>query len=249
MTLIVNNNEKASLNKITIYTLDNNSGITISASDLNDDKFGNMIASNFIKFNGKSRLLVKNITNGIPTSVNVSIDSIPPGLYHGTIFLEGEYKTSIPITVATKPDLTRVSILLFLGIAISIVVWNGIAYWSLRKEHKLIKTRSKKIISRINKINNQTLANRIQLNSILITDSIKKIIEKLEYSTTDSAKDELEKVEGILPPELTTKNESTTNQNGEDSNRHQVISNLLGTGKSEELEKSIDGIIFHLETM
>ena len=56
------------------------------------------------------------------------------GLYHGSIFVTGEKKTSIPLTVDIKPTFDRVIIWVINGTAIAVAFWKIVKYYNERYE-------------------------------------------------------------------------------------------------------------------
>jgi hypothetical protein len=133
-TFVIDNNADAPDKVTRIYGLDSNTPITISASALIEDTSGNHINPENVLFNNQPSYTVIGSSIEHPAIVTISIknNQHETGLYHGSIFISGEKKTSIPITVDIKPTFDRVIIWVINGIAIAVAFWKIVKYFNER---------------------------------------------------------------------------------------------------------------------
>lgn len=151
LTFIIGNDNEGSEKVLHVYALYNNknNNINLSTTDLIDTISGQIIRSESIGFPNNRSAEIKNITETSPQNIKVLVNygNNPAGVYQGSITATGENKTSIPFTFDLRPNLGQIIILVFDGIAISILAWKFIIYHNHKETNSRILKKKNELVT------------------------------------------------------------------------------------------------------
>lgn len=130
LTAIINNNNNPRI--LTVYGVARSSVSDVEASGLSDSS-----GIDQIPFSAE---LAATPGTGFPTSseINLLVDSndIKPGIFDGSVVIQGNEVSSIPVKLLTEPMIVQAIIISGIGILVSILLWEFIKYFKKNNDEQ-----------------------------------------------------------------------------------------------------------------
>ena len=135
ITFVIDNDQSNSAKDLNVYGIGNITSVTISSSKMVANQRGLPME---IKFDGNASIKIENISI-VPEKTKVSISPIETGLYQGALFVANSDKTTIPLTIAIKPQITQPLMIVVDGIVVTIAFWKLIKFLNERNNPIILK--------------------------------------------------------------------------------------------------------------